>query len=141
MDYTIKQISDERTLRAVLNMCYSILGEHYEGLYSYEAWVRRLDRGYLMLYADCGGEPIAAVLGRAESPDSVVIGFAACVEKYRGHGVTRSLMRSFERSARLHDYCKITLSSFNGAWGFYEKCGYEVTEEKFGKRIYCKYLG
>lgn len=141
MDYTIKQISDERTLRAVLNMCYTILGEHYEGLYSYEAWVRRLDRGYLMLYAEYGGEPIAAVLGRAESPDSAVIGFAACVEKYRGRGITRSLMFSFERSARLHDYCKITLSSFNGAWGFYEKCGYEVIEEKFGKRIYCKYLG
>lgn len=141
MDYTIKQISDECTLRAVLNMCYSILGEHYEGLYSYEAWLRRLDRGYLMLYAEHGGEPIAAVLGRAESPDSAVIGFAACIEKYRGRGITKSLVQSFERSARMHDYYRITLTSFNGAWGFYEKCGYEVIEEKFGKRIYCKYLG
>lgn len=140
MDYSIKQISDERTLRTVLNMCYSILGEHYEGLYSYGAWARRLDKGYLMLYAEYGGAPVAAVLGRTESYDCVVIGFAACVEKYRGCGITRSLMSSFERSAALHDYSKITLTSFNGAWGFYEKCGYEVTEEKFGKRIYCKYL-
>ncbi|MCM1166778.1 MAG: GNAT family N-acetyltransferase [Lachnospiraceae bacterium] len=141
MDFTIKQINDERTLKKVLDMCYSILGEHYEGLYSREAWTRRLDRGFLMLYAELGGEPIAAVLGRAESPDSAVIGFAACVEKYRGKGVTKSLMSSFERSARLHDYLKITLTSFNNAWGFYEKCGYEVVGEKFGKRVYCKYLG
>lgn len=140
MDYSIKQISDERTLRRVLDMCYSILGEHYEGLYSRDAWARRLDRGYLMLYAEKNGVPIAAVLGRAESPDSVVIGFAACVEEYRGRGVTRDLIGSFERSARLHDYCRITLSSFNGAWGFYEKCGYELVEEKLGKRIYCKYI-
>ena len=141
MNYTIKQIFDERTLCSVLNMCYSILGEHYEGLYSYEAWVRRLDRGYLMLYAEYGGEPIAAVLGRAESHCSVVIGFAACVEKYRRQGITKSLMSSFERSALMHDYYRITLTSFNDAWGFYEKCGYEVLEEKFGKRIYCKYPG
>lgn len=140
MEYTIRQIADERTLKSVLDMCYSILGEHYEGLYSYEAWCRRLDRSYLLLYAELGGEPIAAVLGRAESTESVVIGFAACREQFRKRGVTSALVRAFEHNARRHGYLKITLTSYNNAWGFYESCGYDIIEEKYGKKTYCKWI-
>lgn len=140
MEYAIRQITDERTLKSVLDMCYSILGEHYEGLYSHEAWRRRLDRSYLLLYAESGGEPIAAVLGRAESSESVVIGFAACREQFRNRGVTSALVRAFEHNARRHGYSKITLTSYNNACGFYESCGYDIIEEKYGKKTYCKWI-
>lgn len=140
MEYTVRQIADETALKTVLEMCYAILGEHYEGLYSYEAWRRRLDRSYLLLYAERNGEPLAAVLGRAESMESVVIGFAACREQFRRQGITSALVRTFEKNARLHGYSCITLTSYNNAWGFYEKCGYDIVEEKHGKKTYRKWI-
>lgn len=141
MTYEIKQVDGEETLKAVLDMCYSILGEHHEGLYSYKAWCRRLEHNYLMLYALCEGEPIAAVLGRVESSSGVVVGFAACKEKFRRQGVTTALMRAFEHSAASRGFTSVTLTSYNDAWKFYQSLGYSVLSDKLGRKTYQKIIG
>lgn len=141
MTYRIRQIADEQTLRAVLDMCYSILGTHHEGLYSYKAWCRRLDRPFLLLYAECEGAPIAAVLGRVENADGVVVGFAACREQFRRKGVTSALLREFERSAAEYGYSRVTLTSYNDAWMFYQACGYSLLEDRLGRKTYQKMIG
>ncbi|MGN0679076.1 MAG: GNAT family N-acetyltransferase [Oscillospiraceae bacterium] len=140
MTYQIKQITNEAVLKSVLDMCYSILGTHHEGLYSYKSWCGRLDRPYLMLYAEWEGVPIAAVLGRAENADGVVVGFAACREEFRRKGITSALMREFERSAAEHGYSRVTLTSYNDAWKFYQACGYMLLEDRLGRKTYQKML-
>lgn len=140
MTYQIKQITNEDTLRAVLDMCYSILGTHHEGLYSYKAWCSRLDRPFLLLYAQCEGKPIAAVLGRVENADGVVIGFAACREEFRRMGVTSALVKAFEQSAASYGYSRVTLTSYNDAWKFYQACGYSLLEDRLGRKTYQKLI-
>lgn len=141
MTYEIKQINSEQTLKTVLDMCYSILGEHHEGLYSYKAWCRRLEHNYLLLYAHCEGVPIAAVLGRVESACGVVVGFACCREEFRRQGVTSALMRALEHSAALHGFTTVTLTSYNDAWKFYQSLGYSVLSDKLGRKTYQKIIG
>ncbi len=140
MTYRIKQITDESTLKSVLDMCYSILGMHHEGLYSYKAWCSRLDRPFLLLYAECEGAPIAAVLGRVENADGVIVGFAACRERFRRKGVTSALLRTFERSAAEYGYSRVTLTSYNDAWKFYQACGYSLLEDKLGRKTFQKLI-
>lgn len=141
MTYQIKPINDEAVLKSVLDMCYSILGEHHEGLYSYKAWCRRLEYNYLMLYAECIGVPIAAVLGRIENADGVIVGFAACKEEFRRKGVTASLMNAFEQSAADHGFKTVTLTSYNDAWKFYQSLGYSLLSDKLGRKTYQKIIG
>lgn len=141
MDYRIKQITDEQTLKRVLDMCYSILGTHHEGLYSYKSWCSRLDRPYLLLYAEWEGVPIAAVLGRAENADSVAVGFAACREEFRRRGITSALLKVFERQAAEYGYSRVTLTSYNNAWKFYQSCGYYLLEDRLGRKTYQKIIG
>ena len=74
MDYTIKRISDKLGLKAVLEMCWDILGQPNTEIYSEKAWQSRLDNGCLLLYAEINGKPVAAALARAESSESVVLG-------------------------------------------------------------------
>lgn len=140
MNYQIKQIADEQTLKRVLDMCYSILGTHYEGLYSYKSWCMRLDRPYLLLYAEWEGVPIAAVLGRAENADGVIVGFAACREEFRRKGITSALLRTFERQAAEYGYSRVTLTSYNDAWKFYQACGYYLLEDRLGRKTYQKMI-
>ncbi len=140
MDYAIKQISDENTLKAVLEMCWDILGKPNTDIYSEQAWRERLSDNGLMIYAEIGGEPAAVVLGRAESSESVVLGYCCCKEEYRGRGITSALLAVFEKNAEESGYRYITLGSDNSAWGFYEKCGYSLINEIHGQRIYQKIL-
>ena len=70
MDYTIKRISDKLGLKAVLEMCWDILGQPNTEIYSEKAWQSRLDNGCLLLYA-VNGKSVAAALARAESSESV----------------------------------------------------------------------
>lgn len=140
MDFHIRQITDEITLKSVLDMCYSILGTYHEGLYSYKAWCTRLDRPFLLLYAERDGKPIAAVLGRAENADGVVLGFAACREEFRRKGVTSTLLKAFERSAASYGYSRVTLTSYNDAWKFYQACGYSLLEDRLGRKTFQKLL-
>ncbi len=140
MDYQIRQITNERTLRDVLDLCYSILGEHHEGLYSYKSWCTRLDRPYLLLYAEHRGKPVAAVLGRVENVDGVILGFAACKEEYRRKGITSALLRAFEQGAANHGFSRVTLTSYNDAWKFYQSCGYLLLQDRLGRKTYQKPL-
>lgn len=140
MDYTIKRISDKSELKAVLEMCWDILGQPNTDIYSEEAWQSRLDNGCLLLYAELNGKPVAAALGRAENSESVVLGYCCCREKYRRRGITCALLAALERSAADNGYKYVTLGSGDGAWGFYEKCGYILINEIHGQRIYQKLL-
>lgn len=141
MTYRIKQVSSEQELRAVLDLCYSILGEHHEGLYSYKAWCRRLEHNYLLLYAECGdGKPISAVLGRVENAEGVIVGFVACKEEYRRMGITSSLMRALEQSAAERGFSRLTLTSYNDAWKFYQSLGYTLLSDRLGRKTYQKEL-
>ncbi len=139
MRYTIKEIATEQELQAVLALCYRILGHDTSALYGYAAWAERLKNGLQpLVYAESDGQVIAAVLGRAESRESMVIGFLACDEAYRGQGVASALMAFFEQRAREQGYRVITLGS--QADGFYENCGYHKIFAIEGQNIYQKVL-
>ena len=87
-----------------------------------------------------GERPIAAVLGRPESADSLVMGLVACDEAYRRQGITRKLVRRFDENAKLLGFKYITLGAADDAWGFYEKCGYSAIAEVHGQKIFQKVL-
>lgn len=134
-----KEIKTEQELKAVLEMCYRILGNDNAELYGYEAWSRRLRDGRQPLLYSCNNEKVvSAVLGRAENKDSLIIGFVACDENYRRQGITKKLMELFEEKARELGYKYITLGSKEDA--FYEKCGFKTIFEINGQNIYQKVL-
>lgn len=135
----IHRISDRETLKTVLKMCWDILGEPKTDMYSEEAWQSRLDKGFLLLYAEFDGEPIAATLARAEN-EGVVLGYCCYRKEFRRRGIAGSLLAELERSAAKNGYKYITLGSDDSAWGFYEKCGYGLINEIHGQRIYQKIL-
>lgn len=139
VDMTMKEVQTEQELKNVLALCYRILGEDTSGLYGYEAWRERLFEGsHPMVYAQVDQKNVSAVLGRAESNDSLVIGMVACDEEYRKRGITKALMGYFEELARKKDYKYITLGSHADA--FYEKCGYKVIFQVHDQNIYQKLL-
>ena len=55
---------------------------------------------------------------RAESQDSLIIGFVACSEDYRRQGITKKLMYFFEDIARKKGFKYITLGSKEDAFFF-----------------------
>ena len=140
----IKEIQTETELNAVLDLCYSVLGENSpvletSDLYRRDAWRERLADGHQpLVYAVEDGKIVSAVLGRAEHADSMVIGFTACHAAYRRRGITKQLMQHFEDRARGMGYKYITLGSFEDA--FYERCGYHVIAQAGGQNIYQKLL-
>lgn len=140
MDFTIKQIDNEKTLRSVLEMCWEILGKPNTDIYSEQAWRERLSESELMICAEIDGKPVSSVLGRVESSESVVLGYCCCREEYRGHGITSSLLTVLENNARESGYRYITLGSGDSAWRFYEKCGYSFINEIHQQRVYQKIL-
>lgn len=140
MDLTVKQIDSEKVLMPVLEMCWNILGKPNTDIYSEQAWRERLPDSELMIYAEIDGKPVSSVLGRAESPESVVLGYCCCTEEYRNQGITSALLTVLENNARESGYKYITLGSGDNAWGFYEKCGYSLINEIHGQRIYQKLL-
>ena len=141
MDFTIKQIDNETSLRSVLEMCWEILGQPNTDIYSEQAWRERLSDNCLLIYAEIGDKPAAAVVGRAENTESVVLGYCCCKEEYRGKGITSALLAALEDNAAENGYKYITLGSDGSAWGFYEKCGYSLINEIHGQRIYQKIEG
>lgn len=138
MDIDIKEIKTEQELEDVLELCYRILGEDHSELYGYGAWRKRLANGEPLVYGEKDGRIVSAVLGREESEESLVIGFVACEEEYRGQGITKALMNYFEEIARKKKYKYITLGSKEDT--FYEKCGYKVIFQVHGQNIYQKLL-
>jgi len=139
----ITAIHNETQLAAVLELCYGILGQHLRDIdgYRYEEWLARLEKhSFLLLYAHENGKPIAAVLGRPENADSLVMGFAACDEAYRKRGITRMLTQLFEANAKEAGFKYITLGADKAAESFYEKCGYVCINELHGQKIYQKVL-
>ncbi len=140
MDFIIKQISNEKTLTSVLEMCWDILGKPNTDTYSEQAWRERLSDNCLLIYAEIGDKPVAAALGRAENPESVVLGYCCFKEEYRGRGITSALLAALEKNAKESGYKYITLGSDDSAWGFYEKCGYSLINEIHGQRIYQRIL-
>lgn len=137
--YFMNEIKSEKELSDVLNFCYQILGERNDNLYGYEAWYKRLkDRASPMVYGVKDNIIISAVMGRPENQDSLIIGFAACHEKYRRQGYTKKLLCYFEKLAEEKGYKYITLGSEND--GFYEKCGYSLISKIHGQNIYQKLL-
>lgn len=140
MTYNIKIVEDISELNKVLKFCYEILGERNDDVYGPAAWANRLKENYLMVFAEADGDVIAAVMGRAENQDSIVLGYAACKAACRKSGITSSLLSTLENNARAYGYKYITLGSADEAVGFYEKCGYHVITEMHGQKIYQKLL-
>lgn len=135
----MKEIETEQELKDVLQLCYDVLGTDNAELYGYDAWHERFLEGTQPLaYAVKDGEVVSAILGRAESRDSLVIGFVACREDCRRQGITKGLMDYFEGLAREKGYRYITLGSKEDA--FYEKCGYQVIFQVHGQNIFQKTL-
>lgn len=136
-----KEILTEAELDRALALCYRVLGEHLRDneLYGVKAWHARLsDNLQPLVCAEQEGRIVSAVLGRAENADSLVIGFVACDEAYRGRGITSGLMSRFEALAREKGFKAITLGS--QADVFYEKCGYHVIAQMHDQNIYQKLL-
>ena len=133
------QISSVEILNAALDLCYPILGHEDHDVYCREAWMERFHSGgQPLVCAESDGEIIAAVLGRSENADDLVLGFCACREDFRHQGITSRLMQMFESLAKDMGYRKITLGSRLDA--FYEKCGYDLLCEMHGQNIYQKIL-
>lgn len=136
---TIREIKTEQELQQVLELCYRILGDNDSEMYGYFAWKERLAGGMQpLVYAQEDNKVVSAVLGRAESSESLVIGFVACDENYRRRGITKKLMYYFEESAKKLGFRYITLVSQEDA--FYEKCGYSIIFQVHGQNIYQKQL-
>lgn len=63
--------------------------------------------------------------------ESVRMRQMAVHEDYRGRGIGRLVVNEFERIALERGYSEIILHARETALGFYEKCGYLRTSEKF----------
>ena len=142
MTYKTRIVENITELNKVLKFCYEILGEHNDNdnVYGPAAWANRLNENYLMVFAETDGDIVSAVMGRAENPDSIVLGFAACRADCRNNGITSSLLSMLEHNARKYGYKYITLGSADESFGFYEKCGYHMITEMHGQKIYQKLL-
>ena len=67
MDWTLRRVETEEELEAALALCARILGVDVleRAPYQREDWRERLEKTpELLLYAESGGIPVAAVLGR-----------------------------------------------------------------------------
>lgn len=138
-ELVLKEINSEEELKDVLSMCWDILGNNNPEVYGYEAWHERYqNKEQPLVYAEKDGQIVSAVLGRAESKESLVIGYVACRKEYRRQGITRKLMNYFEQLAREKGFQYITLGSEEDA--FYEKCGYHILFQVHGQNIYQKLL-
>ena len=136
---TIKEIKTEEELKSALELCYRVLGNERPELYGYDAWLSRLNDGKQpLLYAECDGKIISAVLGRYESVDSLIIGLVACDEEYRNRGITKQLMERLEIKAKEMGFKYITLGSKKDA--FYEKCGYKKISDISGQSVFQKII-
>ena len=151
--YQISFVETEEQLKQVLDFCYNILyctpvefavqslEQHLRDAenYRYEDWKERLENdNKLLVYAHENGHVISAVLGRRETAESLVCGFAACEAGHRRQGITGRLMNRFEEEAIRAGFRYITLGS--DADGFYEKCGCRKICETEGQNIYQKLL-
>ena len=139
--YQISYIENEAQLKPVLDMCYEVLGQHYSEYehYTYEAWSIRIEKhSPVLLYAHIDNKVVAAVLGRPENEDSLVMGFTACDKNHRRQGITRHLVNQFEENARALGFKYITLGAQKDAEAFYEKCGYKVITEMNEQKIFQK---
>ncbi len=135
----IKEIKTEEELKRVLDLCYRVIENEHPEIYGYNAWLSRLSDGKQpLLYAECNGKVVSAVLGRYESDDSLIIGMVACDEEYRNHGITKKLIERFEARAKEMGFKYITLGSKEDA--FYEKCGYKRIPIDSDQSVYQKQL-
>lgn len=101
MDVTVRAIQNNAELQEAVALCHRILRvDSNDELYGCAAWEARLNHRELMVAAWQEGHVVAAVLGRAENPDSVVMGMVACAEEYRGQGITARLIAQLEQHAR-----------------------------------------
>lgn len=133
------QITSEGMLNAALDLCYPILGHEDHEFYRRSAWLERFRSGNQPLVcAVSDDEVIAAVLGRSESAESLILGFCACREDFHRRGITSRAMRLFESIARDMGYKTVTLGSRADA--FYEKCGYRIIRQMPEQNIYQKTL-
>ena len=128
MDYTIKHVTTEQELDAVLAFDKRVFGlpsERHSPAYSREKWVERMKtHGDLMLYAELDGEVIAIVFGRIENNRIITVGPVAVDERYRKHGIARELMLLLEKRALGHGIHHLGLGAVESAEGFYQKLGY-----------------
>lgn len=136
-ELTLKEIKTEEELKAVLELCYRILGNNNEEIYGFDAWHSRLrEGGHPMVYAVKDDRIVSAVLGRSEGNGNVIIGMVACHEDYRRQGITRKLMDYFEERAREMGFTRATLGSREDA--FYESCGYKVIFHNGNQNVFQK---
>lgn len=141
MEVNIRAVQDKAEMQEAVTLCHRILRVSGDDeLYGYAAWEARLDHRELMVAAWQDGRVVAAVLGRAENPDSVVMGMVACAEAYRGQGITARLVAKLEQHARKGGFRFITLGAAEEAHGFYERCGYRQIATIHDQRIYQKIL-
>lgn len=141
MDVTIRAVQDKAELQEAVALCHRILRIDSDNeLYGYAAWEARLNHRELMVAAWQDGHVVSAVMGRAENPDSVVMGMVACAEEYRGQGITARLVAQLEQHARESGFRYITLGAAEEAHGFYERCGYRQITTIHDQRIYQKML-
>jgi len=141
--FQISVIENEIQLKSALELCYDILGQHYreDEIYGYESWQKRLEKyNSVLLYAHIDGNAVAAVLGRPENDDSIIIGFTACGMEYRKQGITGALLKQFEENAKTLGFKYVTLGSDPDAEEFYKKNGYKVIGEANGRKILQKFL-
>lgn len=135
----MKEIETEQELREALELCYDILGTDNTELYGYDAWHKRFVEGlHPLTYAMKDEKIVSVILGRAGDKDSLIIGFAACHEDYRGQGITKGLLDYFKNLARKKGFKYITLGSKEDV--FYEKCGYQVIFQVHDQNIFQKIL-
>jgi len=131
MDYTIKHVTTEQELDAVLAFdknVFELPSERHSTAYSREMWLERMKtHGDLMLYAESNSEVIGIVFGRIENNSSITVGPVAVDERFRKHGIARELMLLLEKRALGQGIHHLGLGAVESAEGFYQKLGYTGT--------------
>ena len=137
----IYYVENTEQLDAVLALCYDVLGEHLREVdnYKYADWKDRIGKySQLLIYARENTDVIAAVLGRPETAEGLVMGFVACHKDFRMRGITSRLVQRFEMNAKDLGFKYITLGADSKSEVFYEKCGYRMINEIHGQKIFQK---
>jgi hypothetical protein len=75
--------------------------------------------------AEIADQIVGAALGFRSDPDNVGLRILAVVPEYRGEGVGRSLLQSFEAGTRRLGATRIALGA-DGEAGFYVRQGYQA---------------
>ncbi|MGN0796611.1 MAG: GNAT family N-acetyltransferase [Christensenellales bacterium] len=128
MQYSIKRtvgISDDS--KYIRHVVFEIEQGFQDEFDDVDAWADTI-----VLYDDCGD---AIATGRVflydQASSTYKLGRIAVVKEYRKHGLGAEVVKELEKIAIAQGAKTLLISAQVRSQGFYEKCGYVATEDKY----------